>query len=195
MFVEEGISGLRGGVNICILNYGNSLAAGRELKWVSAADFDSSPMFDGEVLGASNLYFSLKQLHDLLAKSKKEQSLVMVICTYCGASDTADVLDHEAKEFYNKGSRNILIYGCENPQIPIRELSINSDLIFTAGTESNVDSFKIKLEQIIGEISSSIKPGPTPDDSDGKKAEATLDSDDNNKPTGNVTVDPDDPFA
>ena len=190
--VEEGISAVPGDTNICLFSFGNTLNESSNQNEVKARNFDSSKMFEGSHTGISNLYLALLKLKVIIDNSDLKENLIMIICSCCGASDHYNILDSEAKNYYSNSIHNILIYGHPRFHIPVKGVSINTDLIFTAGNEKDAENFRFRLSKLVTEMAQKSEPHSKTSDGISEKQQEPIKVNNN---LGVNPIDPDDPFA
>lgn len=157
-FVGEGIDGVAKDVKIAIFRYGNTLHDGKGCEWMTVNDFSSEKMFDSKVPGTSNIYLSLEQLWKKISRGLHPVHPVIVICTACGSSDSFDQghMSNEARDFYENQSDILLVYGVENLNVELSNLSVSTDQIFTVGNEKEVNDFTQELKKLTS-IDRSVK--------------------------------------
>ena len=141
VLIEEGMSVVNPDSKIRIINFGNDIS--HEMEWIEDADkFDKIAMFRGSDTGVSNIYHALNGITSIISSHPHEDiKWIIVLCTYCGSSDYAELLTSDTRDFLKSYCTCIIVYGDEQIQSKIPGFVVSSDSIFTAGSDSESNRF------------------------------------------------------
>lgn len=157
VLIEEGMGVVNPDSKIRIINFGNGIS--HEAVWSEEADkFDKTAMFRGSDTGVSNIYHALNGITPMISSHQHEDiKWIIILCTYCGSSDYAELLTSDARDFLKSYCTCIIVYGDEQIQSKIPGLVVSSDSIFTAGSVSESNRFAELMRDMTYPTSSSLK--------------------------------------
>lgn len=126
VLADETVAELPQGCRVGILNYSNSPGA---VKWAQQPSrFEPMRMFD-RPCGMPNLYHALNELPQQCVDSLH---LIVVVLTYCGASDDSRLLSGEAMSFLRTRCTGAVVYGDEGLQCNMLAFPVDNSATFQA---------------------------------------------------------------
>lgn len=143
MAAEELVSELPQGCRVGILNYSNTPGA---VKWVwHPSDFDARQMFDF-TCGMPNLYHALSELPRICADSPH---VIVIVLTFCGASDNSIMLTKETADFLRNRCTGAVVYGLDSPQCNMLAFPVDNSATFQAGKVADSDRLRMFIKAML----------------------------------------------
>lgn len=143
MAAEELVSELPQGCRVGILNYSNTPGA---VKWVwHPSDFDARQMFNF-TCGMPNLYHALSELPRICADSPH---VIVIVLTFCGASDNSIMLTKETADFLRNRCTGAVVYGLDSPQCNMLAFPVDNSATFQAGKVADSDRLRMFIKAML----------------------------------------------